>query len=86
MSEMTEKPLEGYKRLWAFVYLILALATNLLYVGYVIIPNVVAKTLCAADYMQWILVNFFLIIILAILFFSKFLLITFAKTEEKVFS
>jgi len=86
MSEMSEKPLTGYKRLWAFVYLILALATNLLYVGYIIIPKIVANTLYADYYMQWILLNFFLIIILAILFFAKFLLITFAKTEEKVFS
>ncbi|GAI51925.1 unnamed protein product, partial [marine sediment metagenome] len=80
----SEKPLVGYKRLWAFVYLILALATNLLYVGYVIIPNVVKKTLYASDYMQWVLVNFFLIIILMILFFAKFILVTFAKVEDKV--
>ena len=82
---MAEKPLAGYKRLWAFVYMILALATNLLYVGYVVIPKVVAATMNAGDYTQWILVNFFLIIILAILFFAKMVLIAFAKAEEKIF-
>jgi len=81
---MAEKPLAGYKRLWAFVYMILALATNLLYVGYVVIPKVVAGSMTAGDYVQWILVNFFLIIILAILFFAKMVLIAFAKAEEKI--
>lgn len=81
---MAEKPLSGYKRLWAFVYLVLALAGNLLYIGYVTIPKVVAGTMTAADYMQWVLFNFFLIIILAILFFAKMVLITFAKAEGKI--
>jgi len=79
-----EKPLAGYKRLWAFVYMILALATNLLYVGYVTIPKVVAGTMSAGDYVQWILVNFFLVIILAILFFAKMVLVAFAKAEDKL--
>jgi len=81
---MADKPLGGYKRLWAFVYLILALSGNLLYIGYVTIPKIIAGTMTAADYMQWILFNFFLIIILAILFFAKMILITFAKAEEKL--
>jgi hypothetical protein len=80
----TEKPLGGYKRLWAFVYMILALAGNLLYIGYVTIPKVVVGTMTAGDYVQWILFNFFLIIILAILFFAKMVLIAFAKAETKI--
>lgn len=81
---MSVKPIVGYKRLWAFVYMILALATNLLYVAYVVIPNVTAAKITADHYIQWVLVNFFLIIILMILFFAKFALVAFAKAEDKV--
>jgi hypothetical protein len=81
---MSDKPLAGYKRLWAFVFYILLLFVNIMDFFFVIIPKLTAGTIVANDYGQWVLVNFILLIILSILYFGKSLLIFAAKVEDKI--
>lgn len=78
------RPLPGYKRLWAFFYFIMALAGNLLFIGFVVIPKAVAETITALTYTNWLMFNFFLLIITLILMFFKFILIFFKIGEDKI--
>ena len=79
-----DKPLAGYKRIWAFVFFILLLFTNLSEVFFVILPKQIAGTIAYNDFGMWVFINFMLIIILTILYFAKTLLLFSAKLENKI--